>query len=567
MSRLLEKKELSKKEQRWIDFFLSFPMNIQYVPGARNMADALSRREDHAQSTQGAPAEPNIAAMSELSTGGLSFKRSDYVADPEWKAVMTRIENPNNQQDTLHQRYVWDSEQEVLFLTTGDRWRIVVPRGQWRKQLLHEYHDVLISGMHVGRDRMIQRLSRLFFWRGMYQDVKEFVKRCVKCQQNKPMNLKSPGLLQPMPVPAQPWEDIGMDLITDLPATPRGWDAICTFVCRLSKMVVLVPTTKTITAEGCVELYFNNVVKRFGLCRTIVCDRDPRFVAEFFTRLFKMLGSSVRPGSAYHPARDGQVERAHKTLEEALRSYVGFNQDDWDTLLPMAEFGMNSSVNASTGSSPFLVVQGYHPRSPIDAAGEEMLRGTPGASSDWIQVRRGVIQRTRDEMIAAQNRQLTVADRSHRLVSYKVGDWVWVAASNLMSPEERARPKKKLKAVWTGPFKILEVPGPTTVKLELPSTYRANPAFHVDVIKPFHGDPEEALRKTPPQSIVDKEGNVRFVVESIKRHRGKKNNRQFLVKWVGYEEPTWEPEANLRNDVDHDDIEALRLYKKRRGLE
>ena len=144
---------------------------------------------------------------------------------------------------------------------------------------------------------------------------------------------------------------------------------------------------------------------------------------------------------------------------------------------------------------------------------------------------------------------------------------MWVAASNLMSPEERARPKKKLKAVWTGPFKILEVPGPTTVKLELPSTYRANPAFHVDVIKPFHGDPEEALRKTPPQSIVDKEGNVRFVVESIKRHRGKKNNRQFLVKWVGYEEPTWEPEANLQNDVDHDDIEALRLYKKRRGLE
>jgi hypothetical protein len=65
--------------------------------------------------------------------------------------------------------------------------------------------------------------------------------------------------------------------------------------------------------------------------------------------------------SGYHPKGDGQTERVTQTLEQYLRVYCNYQQDNWSELLPLAEFAYNNAPSATTGLSPFYANKGYHP--------------------------------------------------------------------------------------------------------------------------------------------------------------------------------------------------------------
>ncbi len=72
-----------------------------------------------------------------------------------------------------------------------------------------------------------------------------------------------------------------MDLITQLPRTRRGNDAIVVFVCKLTKMAHYVATQTTVDAPSLAQLFFEQVVRYHGLPTTIVSDRDARFTSLF----------------------------------------------------------------------------------------------------------------------------------------------------------------------------------------------------------------------------------------------------------------------------------------------
>src|SRR5260370_16438250 len=65
--------------------------------------------------------------------------------------------------------------------------------------------------------------------------------------------------------------------------------------------------------------------------------------------------------SGYHPEGDGQAEHLNQVLEQYLRVYTNYQQDDWSSLLPLVEFAYNNATNEMTGVSPFFANKGYHP--------------------------------------------------------------------------------------------------------------------------------------------------------------------------------------------------------------
>ena len=215
---------------------------------------------------------------------------------------------------------------------------------------------------------MFDRLQRSYYWPGMWSSVDDWCRSCNLCQRNKSRNQQASGTMQPLPMPDHCWEHVSHDLITGLPSTARGWDSIAVFVDRLSKHIVLVPTTKTVDADKYAHLFFENVYRRFGLPKVILSDRDPRFTSHFWNSLFSKLGSKLSFSTAFHPQTDGQTERANRTVEDMLRAFIGPRQDDWDLLLPMVEFAYNNSVQASTGFSPFYMNFGRHPHCPLSVA-------------------------------------------------------------------------------------------------------------------------------------------------------------------------------------------------------
>ena len=107
-----------------------------------------------------------------------------------------------------------------------------------------------------------------------------------------------------------------MDFVMALPCTQQGNDAVLVVVDRFSKMVKFVPTTNTVKAEGAARLFLDHVFKVFGMPKTIVSDRDPRFTGKFFMDLCKLLGIKQAFSSAYHPQTDGQTERTNRVMQD-----------------------------------------------------------------------------------------------------------------------------------------------------------------------------------------------------------------------------------------------------------
>ena len=58
----------------------------------------------------------------------------------------------------------------------------------------------------------------------------------------------------------------------------------------------------------------------------------------------------------------------HRTVEQVLRCYVTACQTDWDLLLPLCEFALNSTKSASTGYTPAMVLYGREPVLPVEHA-------------------------------------------------------------------------------------------------------------------------------------------------------------------------------------------------------
>ena len=169
-----------------------------------------------------------------------------------------------------------------------------------RKQdILTEMHCPAYQG-HPGICKMTRQVLQHFWWPGIRKDIETFVRSCPDCQNNKSTSQKTAGLLHPLPIPDKPWDSGSMDFIVQLPPTTvrpgqsKGYDAILVCVDRLTKMVKLIPTFTTVTAEGTAKLFVANVFADHGMPLSIVSDRGSVVTGTFWSTLLQALGIHSR---------------------------------------------------------------------------------------------------------------------------------------------------------------------------------------------------------------------------------------------------------------------------------
>jgi hypothetical protein len=446
-------------------------------------------------------------------------------------------------------------------LFTRNNGALYVPKGDaLRTRLIRECHDSATAG-HLGRDKTVEQMKRRFFWHGMTTRVGEYVTTCDMCQRNKPSQRLTPGLLMPIASPTRAGHTWTMDLITQLPKTRGGNDAIVVWVCKFSKLRHYAACKTAISAPALARLFLDTVVRQHGMPERIISDRDPRFTAHFWRAFWTSMGSTLDMGTAYHPESDGQTENANKTLEIMLRSVIDFTQNDWDEHLAAAELAFNNSKNETTGFTPFYMVYGREARMPLDLALAPLTKAADNPTAAEATARwRAALQQASDNTTQQQRRQKKYADRTRREVRFAVGDRVLLSTQHLKLIGERKR-ARKLTERYVGPYRVKRVVNANAYELELPASLKIHPVINISHLKEYRDGtqafPDRPVRLTRPEpAAIDDNGAPAWTVDRLLDHRKVKRGRrqidQYLVEWEGYpiSEATWEPIECLTDSME-----------------
>ena len=160
---------------------------------------------------------------------------------------------------------------------------------------------------------MQELIKRTYWWLGLKEDVKKYVQGCVKCQQNKVQHQRKTGELHPLEIPEGPWQDISINMIEPLLRSNR-MDAIVVIVDQFTKMIRLKATTTSISLEGIVKIYRDEIWKIHGVPKTILSDQGLQFALKFMEDFTKVLGTKRKLSMAYHPQTNGQIERINQEI-------------------------------------------------------------------------------------------------------------------------------------------------------------------------------------------------------------------------------------------------------------
>src|SRR5258706_8996936 len=240
-----------------------------------------------------------------------------------------------------------------------------------------------------------------------------------------------------------------MDFIKQL-LTSEGHMAILVIVNHLTKQSLFIPTHDSIDSLELAQLFLTHVFSKHGMPSHITSDRGSEFVSHFFQSLGKLLWMELHFTSGYHLEGDGQMERLNQVLEQYLWAYTNYQQDDWSSLLPLAEFAYNNATNEMTGVSPFFTNKGYHPSFTTEPNEQVSSPEAQCFISDLDDLHTELKQ----SITRAQERYQKYADE-HRSPAppLKIGDRVYVKAKYFRT----TRPLKKLSKKNLGLYKVIAI--------------------------------------------------------------------------------------------------------------
>ena len=187
------------------------------------------------------------------------------------------------------------------------------------KEMQHQIQKLMIFLLPLtqGISKMYNTLCKSFWWHGMKRDILSYVTRCLSCQCIKAKGIRYLGKLHPHDIPQMKWENISMDFMTGLP-TSKGYHSIFVVVDMLTKVAHLFPIKKDSTAKDVAQVFMHGIFLHHGLPRRIILDRDSKFTFNFWKAIFEATGTQLSFSTAYHPQKDGQMERLNQIKEDML---------------------------------------------------------------------------------------------------------------------------------------------------------------------------------------------------------------------------------------------------------
>jgi hypothetical protein len=499
-----------QKVKRWKMAIMHYNFNLEHIPGKDNIiADALSRMV---------------------------------------KKPATLFNKTNDTDRTYSDEYIYAIDEETLRDVSYFRLEDNI------YEHLSYVHNSIIG--HHGVERMITMLRTAnTTWKSMRSDCRKFILQCAECQ--KMSAIKFPIHIHPFTKAAYaPMDRIAIDTIGPMPEDDFGFNNIITIIDTFSRLVELIPTKNTlaITAGNAIVGW----IGRYGTPSQIVSDNGKQYNNEMIKTICTIMAIDHNLIQAYSHEENGIVERSNKEVGRHLVAIIhdikGLKQ--WSQMLPIVQRIINAQIHSSIGVSPAQLMFGNSidlnrilipiaPSSDKILANIKDIRYQTWAAS-MLKSQADLMKVALETQIETNNTHIGRFNQKHQdITEFPINSYVLQSYEN-----DDKRPPHKLNTRLRGPHKVIsrhtrsDGPDVYTVENLAQSKYED---FKVTDLRPFHFDPE----RINPQEIATKDKEV-YLVESITKHKGARSRPSlmtFLVKYLGDEEPTWQPWANVQDNI------------------
>ncbi|GBG66554.1 hypothetical protein CBR_g64824 [Chara braunii] len=321
-----------------------------------------------------------------------------------------------------------------------------------------------------------------------------------------------------------------MDITGPFPKHKTSVDGILTVVDRLTKFAMFLPCRYHAKAPELVEVLYASWIRTKGYPKEIVCDRDTRFMSDFWLALVKRWGSSLKPISARHPQTDGQMERAHQTAQVLLRTLIRPDQKDWVERLPDVELACNSSIHPTIGMSPFEFEHGSPVASPLDT----IIPRTAESDDNLLFLRQmqELLVKARDQMAKTQQCMSRQTIHQRLPCPFRADDLVWVSAAKFSLEQDISR---KLLPKWMGPWSIVAPAGDASegpsFTIQVSAHLLVYPVFHCSKLALYTPAEHDDLprRRSPDPPYMD---GFQEVDDIISQRRYSNRPTDYLVHFA-----------------------------------
>jgi hypothetical protein len=489
--------------------------------------------------------------------------KESYLRDSHFSQVLKSKEEESDTLNPRHPQYNVSDEGLLYFEDWNGNNRLCVPHNL-RNDLMGEMHNVLTEASHGGFFKTYNRIASTYYWPRMSKDIKQYTNTCDICQKSKPRRHAPVGMLQPIPIPSQPFEVVTMDFIPELPES-AGYDNILVIVDKLTKYALFIPTTTTLTEIEAAKLFFRHVISKFGIPRQIITDRDTRWKGEFWKEICRLMGVQRSLTTAYHPQADGQSEIMNQGLEIALRAYIGPTRNDWADYLDGLALSYNSNPHTATGFAPAYLLMGYVPTTksslmapntaiprPVqEIEGEKSTHDAAEEMASQFEAERNM---AKEALLLSQVYQRRAYNQGRLASEFEEGDLVVLNPHSLNLLRHEKGKGQKLLMRYEGPFEIVQKVSPVAYRLKMPASFGIHPVLNIAHLEKYNKSPEElGNRPTKRLSRKDFSELPEFEVEKIIgekfRKQGARRIKLFRTRFVGYgpESDEWLTSRQLKN--------------------
>lgn len=482
---------------RWLEKLQEFDFEIVHRQGKKHSnADALSRIPCRQCGRQEEQSDTTVGAVQPLQPRTGQELRTLQHQDDTIRLVIEAKENsqrPSRDQEkagSVEQRrlfQMWDQlvmkdgvlyRQFVGLNGRPNHLQLVVPKSL-RESVLKELHEGALGG-HLGEEKTLSRLKERYYWPGHWTDVRNWCHTCGICATRKNPIPKQRAPLGSIRA-GSPMQIVATDILGPLPESDAGNSYILVVGDYFTRWMEAYPIPNqeaTTVATKLVDEFFC----RFSIPEQLHSDQGKQFESEVIAAICDQLHIDKTRTTPYHPQSDGLVERFNRTLVNMLATCTQKHPFDWETHVKKMCMAYNSSVQSSTGYSPFYLMFGRRPRIPVD-----ILCGPTQEQQNMPTYAAALKKNLSEAYDNVQQNTNTKLDRQKELYNRRVhgdphspGDLVWL--HNPAVPKGRAR---KFHRPWTGPHQVLDKLSDATYRIKNTHNGRVS-VVHFDRLKKCH---------------------------------------------------------------------------------